>query len=76
MERAPYEKNKKTDRGILFVSNRRLHDREEVSVPLGYVGSGWGPLCALGSVSTSSMVKMETGGMTAEAGGGGRFPSP
>ena len=32
------------------------------------VDSGRGPLCARGSVSASSMVEMETGGMMAEAG--------
>ena len=34
-----------------------------------------GPLCALGSVSASPMVEMETGGITAEAGGGEGSPS-
>ena len=42
---------------------------------LGYVVSGWGPLCALGSVSTSPMVEMGTGGMTAGARAARALPS-
>ena len=61
--------------GILFVSNCRLHGREEASVSLGCVGPGWEPLCALGSMSASLIVEMETSGMTAEAGGGEGSPS-
>ena len=46
--------------GIVFVSNCRLHSREQASVSLGFVGPGWGPLCALGFMSASPIVKMET----------------
>ena len=74
MERAPCKKKLKSEWTLVFVqAGSRGREGTRVSQDVWF--AGWGPLCTFGSMSASPMVKMETGGMTAEAGGGEGSPS-